>query len=42
LYWGARAVLAGLARRLPRYVWRGFLVQPTTLLGWHRDLVQRR
>lgn len=34
LVWGARAVLAGLARRLPRYVWYGFLVRPTTLLGW--------
>jgi putative transposase len=35
-------VLAGLARLLPRPVWRGLLVQPTTLLGWHRDLVRRR
>jgi hypothetical protein len=37
-----RAVLAGLARLLPRWVWQGRLVQPTTLLGWHRDLVRRR
>jgi hypothetical protein len=29
LDWADRAVLAGLARRLPRYVWRGLLVQPT-------------
>jgi putative transposase len=36
LDWGARAVLGGLARRLPRYVWRGFLVQPTTLLDGPR------
>ena len=40
--WADRAVLAGLARRLPRYVWRGLLVQPATLLRWHRDLVRRR
>jgi putative transposase len=40
--WADRAVLAGLARRLPRRVWQGRLVQPTTLLRWHRDLVRRR
>jgi putative transposase len=40
--WADRAVLAGLARLLPRPVWRGFLVQPTTLLGWQQDLVRRR
>jgi putative transposase len=40
--WADRAVLAGLARLLPRWVWQGRLVQPTTLLGWHRDLVRRR
>jgi putative transposase len=37
-----RAVLAGLARLLPRPAWRGLLVQPETLLRWHRDLVRRR
>jgi putative transposase len=37
-----RAVLAGLARLLPRSVWRGLFVQPATLLHWHRDLVRRR
>jgi putative transposase len=42
LDWADRAVLAGLARLLPRPVWRGLLVQPTTLLRWHRDLVRRR
>jgi putative transposase len=42
LDWADRAVLAGLARLLPRWVGQGRLVQPTTLLGWHRDLVRRR
>jgi putative transposase len=42
LDWADRAVLAGLARLLPRWVWQGRLVQPATLLGWHRDLVRRR
>src|SRR6266542_2112584 len=37
--WADRAVLAGLARLLPRPAWRGLLVQPATLLRWHRDLV---
>jgi putative transposase len=40
--WADRAVLAGLARLLPRPAWRGLFVQPATLLGWHRDLVRRR
>jgi putative transposase len=40
--WADRAVLAGLARLLPRPVWRGLLVQPATLLRWHRELVRRR
>jgi putative transposase len=37
-----RAVLAGLVRLLPRRAWRGMLVQPTTLLRWHQDLIRRR
>jgi putative transposase len=37
-----RALLAALARLLPRPLWRGLLVQPTTLLRWHRDLARRR
>jgi putative transposase len=40
--WADRAVLAGLSRLLPRSVWRGRLVQPATLLRWHRELIRRR
>jgi putative transposase len=40
--WADRAVLAGLARLLPRRAWRGLFVQPATLLRWHRELVRRR
>jgi putative transposase len=42
LDWADRAVLAGLARLLPRPAWQGLFVQPATLLRWHRDLVRRR
>jgi len=37
-----RAVLAGLARLLPRRRLGRFFVQPAMLLGWHRDLVAKR
>src|SRR5512132_1530239 len=37
-----RAVLAGLARLLPRPSWNRLFVRPETLLRWHRDLVRRR
>jgi hypothetical protein len=40
--WADRAVLAGLARLLPRPGWHGLLVRPETLLRWHRDLIRRR
>jgi transposase InsO family protein len=40
--WADRALLAGLSRMLPRSLWRGPFVEPTTLLRWHRDLVRRR
>jgi putative transposase len=42
LDWAERAVLAGLARLLPRPTWRGLFVRPETLLRWHRDLVRCR
>jgi hypothetical protein len=42
LDWADRAVLAGLARLLPRPNGRGSFVRPATLLCWHRNLVRRR
>jgi putative transposase len=42
LDWADRAVLAGLARLLPRRSRRGSSFRPETLLRWHRDLVRRR
>src|SRR3954464_15613572 len=37
-----RMVLAALAKLLPRERWAVFLVTPSTLLRWHRELVARR
>jgi putative transposase len=37
-----RAVLAALFQVLPRARRRLFLVQPATLLRWHRELIRRR
>ena len=37
-----RVFLAAASRLLPRSRWRSFLVTPTTLLRWHRRLVDRR
>lgn len=37
-----RMILATLAKLLPRDRWRVFLVTPSTLLRWHRELVRRR
>jgi putative transposase len=37
-----RAVLAGLARLLPRQRLGHLFVQPATLLRWHRDLAVKR
>ncbi len=37
-----RAVLATLSAVLPRRRWPAFVVQPATVLAWHRRLVARR
>ncbi len=37
-----RVLLAALGQLLPRKRRRSFLVEPATLLRWHRDLVRRR
>jgi putative transposase len=37
-----RAILAALARALPRSAWAGLSVRPATVLRWHRQLVKRR
>jgi putative transposase len=38
---GDRIVLATLAKLLPRDRWPIFLVTPSTLLRWHRELIRR-
>src|SRR4029434_1126811 len=42
LDWADRAVLAGLARLLPRPSWNRLFLRPETLLRWHQGLVRRR
>jgi putative transposase len=37
-----RMILATLAKLLPRDLWSVFLVTPSTLLRWHRELIRRR
>jgi transposase InsO family protein len=37
-----RMLLAALAKLLPRERWAAFLVTPSTLLRWHRELITRR
>ncbi len=39
---GDRMVLAALANLLLRDRWNIFLVTPSTLLRWHRELIRRR
>ena len=39
---GDRMVLATLAKLVPRDRWKIFLVTPSTLLRWHRELIRRR
>jgi transposase InsO family protein len=39
---GDRMVLAVLAKLLPRDRWNVFLVTPSTLVRWHRELIRRR
>ena len=40
--WSDRALIAALARLVPRDRWAGFAVTPETILRWHRALVRRR
>ena len=37
-----RLFMAVMSRALPRDRWSSFLVTPSTLLRWHRELVQRK
>ena len=39
--WSDRAIVAGLARLVPRERWAAFLVAHETILRWHRALVRR-
>ena len=39
--WTDRALIAALARLVPRERWAAFLVTPETILRWHRALVRR-
>lgn len=40
--WSDRALVAALARLVPRERWAAFLITPETILRWHRKLVRRR
>ena len=42
LTWSDRAVIAMLAKLIPRERWAAFLVTPETILRWHRTLLRRR
>ncbi len=37
-----RMILSALALRLPRSAWSALIVQPETVLNWHRALVRRK
>src|SRR6266699_1160041 len=37
-----RTIMAALSQRVNRAVLVGMLVQPETVLGWHRELVRRK
>src|ERR1700694_2078283 len=37
-----RTIMAALSQRVNRAAWVGMLVQPETVLGWHRELVRRK
>ena len=37
-----RLLMAAASRVLPREAWHTFLVTPSTLLRWHRELVRRK
>ncbi|SRR5713226_6128032 len=37
-----RTIMATLSQRVSRSAWVGMLVQPETVLGWHRELVHRK
>ncbi len=37
-----RAIMAALSHRVSRAAWVGMLVQPETVLGWHRELMRRK
>ncbi len=36
--WSDRAIIATLARLVPRERWAAFLITPETILRWHRAL----
>ena len=40
--WSDRALIAMLARLVPRQRWVAFLATPATILRWHQALVRRR